>query len=78
MDFDSVAVINPPCLPGYVSNKDSMGGFGKLYPVESTYFPPLDMPYMISYLEQQGHKVEVLECLGFEWDEEKLVQEIKS
>jgi hypothetical protein len=25
--FDKVIVMNPPSPPGYVSNKDSMGGF---------------------------------------------------
>ncbi len=32
MSFRKVFIINPPNPVGYVSNKDSMGGFGQLYP----------------------------------------------
>ena len=77
MIFNSSAIINPPSPEGYVSNKDSMGGFGQLYPVGATYFPPMDMAYLIGFLESKGHLLEVFECLGSEWDEEKLIEEAK-
>jgi hypothetical protein len=42
MRFKKVMIINPPSPPGYVANKDSMGGFGQLFPIRGTRFPPLD------------------------------------
>ena len=76
MNIHSVVVINPPSPPGYVSNKDSMGGFGQLYPVGATYFPPTDMPYLISYLQHKGHDVGVIECLGSELNIQALLEEL--
>ncbi len=76
MNFASAIVVNPPSPAGYVSNKDSMGGFGQLYPVGATFFPPVDMPYLISYLDFKGHDVKVFECLGYEWDQNKLIEKI--
>lgn len=70
--FSKVLVINPPSPPGFVSNKDSMGGFGQLFPVGATYLPPLDMVYLASYLTEHQVQVEVLECLGMELDKEQL------
>lgn len=66
--FSRVLVINPPSPAGFVSNKDSMGGFGQLFPVGATYMPPLDMVYLASYLTERQVQVEVLECLGMELD----------
>lgn len=77
MNYDSVLVVNPPSPPGYTSNKDSMGGFGQLYPIGAPYFPPVDMAYLIGFLEAKEHNVQVFECLGYEWDRDKLVNEIK-
>ncbi|RIK39917.1 MAG: hypothetical protein DCC57_19880 [Chloroflexi bacterium] len=66
--FSRVLVINPPSPPGFVSNKDSMGGFGQLFPPGATYMPPLDMVYLASFLTEKQVPVEVLECLGMELD----------
>ncbi len=59
--FRRAVVINPPNPPGYVSNKDSMGGFGQLYPTGAPPFPPLDIPYLMAFLAEQGHDAEVIE-----------------
>jgi anaerobic magnesium-protoporphyrin IX monomethyl ester cyclase len=64
--FDKAIVVNPPNPPGYVSNKDSMGGFGQLFPTGATFFPPLDLVYLASFLAAKGVSVEVLECLALE------------
>lgn len=77
MSIDSVAIINPPNPENFISNKDSMGGFGQLYPIGATYFPPTDMPYLISYLDHKKHTVEVIECLGSELDESMLLDKLK-
>src|SRR5438128_2460050 len=61
MRFDRILVLNPPNPPGYVSNKDSMGGFGQLYPSGAPPFPPLDIPYLIAYLSAQGLETDVIE-----------------
>ena len=62
MGLSRVILVNPPNPPGYVSNKDSMGGFGQLYPTGAPPFPPLDMPYLAGVLVQEGIPVQVIEA----------------
>lgn len=65
----SVLMVNPPDPPGYVSNKDSMGGLGQLYHVESTVrMPPIDIPYTASCLRSNGIPVDVIESHGSDLD----------
>jgi anaerobic magnesium-protoporphyrin IX monomethyl ester cyclase len=76
MQSSPVVIVNPPSPPGYVSNKDSMGGFGQLYPVGATLLPPLDLPYLAGYLADKGQPVEVLESLGHDLTPEHLAQRV--
>lgn len=76
MHYDKVIVVNPPSPTGYVSNKDSMGGFGQLFPVGATMFPPLDLIYLASYLSENQVPVELLECLALELTREGLIQKV--
>ncbi len=76
MRFTKVIIINPPSPPGYVANKDSMGGFGQLYPIGATLLPPLDIPYLAGYLVDKGISVEVIEALGENLTKEQLIQRI--
>ncbi len=62
MRVQQAILINPPNPPGYVSNKDSMGGFGQLFPRGAPPFPPLDLPYLAAYLLREGFKVDVIEA----------------
>jgi anaerobic magnesium-protoporphyrin IX monomethyl ester cyclase len=62
MRFTRAILVNPPHPPGYVSNKDSMGGFGHLFPSGAPPFPPLDLPYLAAYLLREGFEVEVIEA----------------
>lgn len=62
MTFGKLIIVNPPNPPGYVSNKDSMGGFGQLYPTGAPPFPPLDIPYLAASVAALGHVVEVIEA----------------
>jgi len=78
MRFTKVIAVNPPSPPGYVSNKDSMGGFGQLYPIGATPFPPLDLIYLVSYLAEKNLPVEVFECLAHELNNEQLIEKIAS
>jgi hypothetical protein len=61
MSFRQAIIVNPPHPPGYVSNKDSMGGFGQLYPRGAPPFPPVDIPYLAAFLRNRGFPVEVVE-----------------
>ena len=54
MRFNRAILVNPPNPPGYTSNKDSMGGFGQLYPRGAPPFPPLDLPYLAAYLLREA------------------------
>ena len=76
MRYSKICVVNPPSPPGYVSNKDSMGGFGQLYPIGATLFPPLDLIYLGSYLVDQNFPVELLECLALDLNREQLLDRI--
>src|SRR5580693_5664956 len=76
MKYAKIFVINPPSPPGYVSNKDSMGGFGQLFPVGATLFPPLDLIYLGSYLSDKGLPAEFLESLSMELDRPQLVRRV--
>lgn len=62
MRFKRAIIINPPHPPGYVSNKDSMGGFGQLFPRGAPHFPPLDLPYLAAYLLREGFEIRVIEA----------------
>jgi anaerobic magnesium-protoporphyrin IX monomethyl ester cyclase len=74
--YQSVYVVNPPSPPGYISNKDSMGGFGQLFPLGATLFPPLDLVYLGSYLLEKGLPAQFLESLAMDLDREKLIDRI--
>jgi len=62
MRFERAILLNSPSPPGFVANKDSMGGFGQLYPAGAPAAPPLDLPYLAAYLRREGIPVEVLEA----------------
>lgn len=69
-----IAIINPPNPPNAVSNKDTMGGFGQLYPSGAKYsLPPLDIPYTAAVLRSKGAPVQVIECLGRNWEISELI-----
>lgn len=74
--FSKVIVLNPPDPPGYVANRDSMGGFGQLFPVGAPTMPPLDYPYLVSYLAEKGVPIEVLESQGLCLTQEDVVQRV--
>jgi len=74
--FNKVIVVNPPNPAGYVANRDSMGGYGQLYPAGATILPPLDVPYLAGYLIEKGVRVDVLESQGLELDLDHLVAEL--
>jgi anaerobic magnesium-protoporphyrin IX monomethyl ester cyclase len=76
MKFTKTIVVNPPSPTGYVSNKDSMGGFGQLFPLGATPFPPLDLIYLGSYLVDKNYPVALLECLALELDKDQLTEKI--
>ena len=78
MRFEKVVVVNPPSPPGYVANRDSMGGYGQLYPIGAAPFPPLDLPYLAAFLAEKGIAVEVLEAVGLGLEVDKLVKRIRS
>jgi len=64
MRFDKVILVNPPSPAGYVANRDSMGGFGQLYPEGVTVLPPLDLPYLAGFLASKDVPLVVIEAEG--------------
>src|SRR5205085_5330261 len=78
MRYSHIYVVNPPSPPGYVSNKDSMGGFGQLFPVGATLSPPLDLVYLGSYLIDRNLPATFLESLAMYLSREQLKSQITS
>jgi hypothetical protein len=62
MSFKKLIIVNPPNPEGFVSNKDSMGGFGQLYPTGAPPFPPLDIPYLAASAISRNFAVQVIEA----------------
>jgi len=72
-------LVNPPSPPGTLSNKDTMGGLGQLYPSGAlSKMPPLDIPYCAAVLRQRGIPFEVVECLGLSLDIDKFLYRIRN
>ena len=73
----AVLLINPPNPPGYVSNKDSMGGFGQLYGVGAPPFPPLDLPYLAGAVTAAGFETVVIEAGALRLDLEAFCAQVR-
>lgn len=78
MKFTKTIVVNPPSPTGYVSNKDSMGGFGQMFPLGATPFPPLDLIYLASYLAEKKYPMAILESLAHELTKGTLLEKISA
>jgi MoaA/NifB/PqqE/SkfB family radical SAM enzyme len=76
MKITSVYLLNPPNPAGHVSNKDSMGGFGQLYPTGASPFPPLDLPYLAATLTEARIDVKVFEAGALRWSLAELCRAI--
>lgn len=74
--FKRLILVNPPNPPGYVANRDSMGGFGQLFPSGAPVFPPLDFAYLASYLWNKGLQIDVIESQGLDLTRDQLVTRI--
>jgi anaerobic magnesium-protoporphyrin IX monomethyl ester cyclase len=64
MAFEKVILINPPSPVGFRANRDSMGGFGQLFPEQAPIMPPLDLPYLAGFLSANGVPIDLIECEG--------------
>jgi len=72
-----IALVNPPNPPGAVSNKDTMGGLGQMYPDGARHgFPPIDLLYGAAVLRNRGIPFQIMECLGLGWDVTELILRI--
>jgi anaerobic magnesium-protoporphyrin IX monomethyl ester cyclase len=74
--FSVVVVLNPPSPSGYFANRDSHGGYGQLYPAGATIMPPLDVPYLVAYLEEKKVPVEVIEAQGLGLTREQVAERV--
>src|SRR5258707_10553106 len=74
--FKTVVIVNPPSPPGYVANRDSMGGYGQLYPIGAPILPPLDVPYLAAYLAEKNAPLTVLETQGLDLTPQQLCEQV--
>ena len=78
MRYEHTIVINPPNPSGYVSNKDSMGGFGQLFHQGAPPAPALDLPYLVAHVRGCGLPVEVVEAGAHELSPAELCTRINA
>ena len=74
-----ILLINPPHPPGYISNKDTMGGFGQIY--EDSFaktLPPLDLYYIGAVLRKNEIDVKIFDCGPFSLTIDDLISTIKT
>lgn len=76
MRYEHTIIVNPPNPPGYVSNKDSMGGFGQLFHQGAPPAPALDLPYLVAHVRSCGLPVEVVEAGAHRLSAEELCMRI--
>jgi hypothetical protein len=69
-----IVLINPPNPPDKISNKDMMGGLGQLYDKGGALVPPIDIPYIAGSLLKNNIPVKVVDCLGLQYDFNKLIE----
>ena len=51
-----------------------MGGLGQIYPAGAKHsLPPLDIPYSAAVLRSKGIPVQVIDCLGLDWELSQLI-----
>ena len=75
--FARAVIVNPPSPPGYTSNKDSMGGFGQLYPAGAPPAPALDLPYLAAYLRKAEVALTVVEAGAARLDIDQLIARLR-
>jgi radical SAM superfamily enzyme YgiQ (UPF0313 family) len=74
-----IILINPPNPPGYISNKDTAGGFGQLYTdLNASTLPPIDIPYIGAVLKKNNIPVKIYDCPAISLSIEKLINLIKT
>ncbi len=72
-----IVLVNPPNPPGMVSNKDTMGGLGQLYPLGTlSKMPPLDLLHCAAVLRRRQVPFQMLECLGSALDRDLFLDAI--
>lgn len=76
MAFTKIIIVNPPSPPGYVANRDSMGGYGQLYPVGAPVLPPLDIPYLAAYLMEKTVPLDIIEAQGLDLTVDQVAERI--
>lgn len=62
-----VHLINPPEIPGYISDRDKAGGLGTMFPINWRYqyrafTPPMDLMYAAAVAEKSGAAVAVTDA----------------
>jgi len=75
--FDRVVALNPPSPPNSGANRESMGGYGQLYPVGPPA-PVLDFAYLVSYLSDRSIPLDVIEAQGLDLDTAQVAARVAS
>lgn len=79
-----LTLINPPELPGYVSDRDKAGGIGVAKPVgmrawKSRYLPPtpaMDLLYAAALAERDNVPLAFVDAIAKRWDADRVVREV--
>lgn len=78
-----IHLINPPEIPGFLSDRDKAGGLGVMFPVNSRHryralTPPLDWLYAASVAERHGWDVTLLDAPAEGLDLAGVVRRLRS
>ena len=73
-----IVLLNPPSPPGFTSNKDTMGGFGQVYPGDTSAFVPLDILYAAASLRSAKKEFILIESLTSRFDIKNLINTFSS
>jgi anaerobic magnesium-protoporphyrin IX monomethyl ester cyclase len=79
-----IALLNPPEMTGFVSDKDKAGGIGVAKPHQNRWrtpymppTPPMDWLYAGALLERGGIDFEMVDSIGDRLNQEKTIQALK-
>lgn len=76
-------LINPPEVPGFLSDRDKAGGLGVMFPINARYryqalTPPMDWLYAGAVAQRHGWDVQLIDAPAEDLNLEDLVSRIKA
>ncbi len=74
-----VALVNPPEVPGHLSDRDKAGGLGTMFPVRGRpgpVVPPLDLLYSAAACQEAGAEVRLLDAPALRAGDDAVIRQL--